>query len=406
MKMSIFDVGSSLRLRQYYYMIVRHKVVFTAVVTVSILISMFVAISMPKIYRAETVLLVQDKDILKPLISGLVISPSVGARLRHIKEELLSWQRMTLLVEKLGLDKQVKTPLDYEKLIKSLRENISIRRRGDDIIAIGFDGVSPKKAQEIVQTYSDIIVDGSLTSQKIETSSAIEFISEQLATYREKLEASEERLRKFREVYMTTLPLAIRTNEQIVRLRLTLNQLMIDNTELHPRVIQTRQLIDQLESQRDSQMKQAQADGADIAMEDFGKLVSSLPRQEQHLAKLQRDYDVNARMYDNLLQRLETAKISETLENSDKGPKFKILEPARLPLKPVKPNKPLIALSGLFIGIGLGCVLVFLIDLSNTSIRDLQEASSLLELPIFGSISPINTEQAIIEHRLRREVSV
>lgn len=387
-------------------MVVRHKLMFAIIVAVSFLASMIAAYQMPKIYRAETVLLVQGGDILSPLIQGLAITPSTAHRLRALKEELLSWERLTLLAEKLKLDKEAKSPLQYERLINSLRENTDIKLRQQGTISLSFEGEVPKEAQDIVQTLSDIIVDGTLTSQKIETSDAIDFIDSQLEEYRAKLEESEERLRKFKEVYMTTLPLAIRTNEQITNLKLQLNQLMIDNTEFHPRVIETKKLIAQLEEQRNRQMKQAQEEGADVSAEDFASLVSSVPRQEQHLAKLQRDQSVNARIYDQLLQRLETAKISETLENADKGPRFKILEPARLPLVPVKPNKPLIAIAGLIIGMGLGCVVIYLIELSNTSIRSLEEAAAIFDLPVFGSISPINPEQIILEERMRKEASV
>ncbi|MDD5672173.1 MAG: GNVR domain-containing protein, partial [Candidatus Omnitrophica bacterium] len=188
--------------------------------------------------------------------------------------------------------------------------------------------------------------------------------------------------------------------------KLELNQLLIENTDQHPRVVEMRQLIQRLEDTRNQQMQQAQQEGADIETEDFEKLVSSVPRQEQHMAELQRDYDVQARIYDSLLQRLETAKISQTLEDADKGPSFKVLEPARLPLVPVKPNKPLMALGGLAVGVALGLIAVYLLDLSNTSIRNLEEAAALLEFPVFGSISPIDPEKIMLEHKLRREVGV
>jgi uncharacterized protein involved in exopolysaccharide biosynthesis len=359
-----------------------------------------------KIYRAETALLVRDEDILNPLISGLAISPSLSSRLRTLREELLSWQRLTLLVEELKLDKEVRGPLDYERLIKRLRDNISVKMGGTQIITISYEGPQPKMAQSIVQTLSDIIIGGTITSQSVEASSAIRFIDDQLAGYRTKLEESEENLRKFRELYSSTLPVATQMNQQLVNLKMQLNNLLVDNTEEHPRVIQTKQMIAALESQRDEQMKLAQAEGVDIAPEEYAKMISSVPRQEQHLSRLQRDYMVNANIYESLLQRLQTAKLSETLEDSEKGPKFRILEPARLPLEPVKPRKILVVLGGLLIGIILGGTAVFLLELSNTSIRNLDEARNILELPIFGSIPPIVPEELLIQESLRRTGSV
>ena len=404
--MNFNSVTQTLRLREYYYMMLRHKLVFAWVVAICLTIATISTFFMTKIYRSETAVLVQDEEILNPLISGLAIAPSMGARLRTFREELLSWQRLTLLVEQLKLNKDVKNPLEFERLIKKLRDNINIKMGGSQIITISFEGPDPQLAQNIVQTMSDIVVGGSLTSQKIEASSAIRFIEEQLNSYRTKLEKSEEDLRKFRELYASTLPVATQMNAQLVNLKLELNNLLVENTEEHPRVQQVRNQIKILENQRDTQMKQAKAEGVDIAPEEYAKLVSSVPRQEQQLSKLQRDYMVNANVYESLLQRLETAKISETLENSEKGPKFRILEPARLPLEPVKPRKILVVLGGFVVGLLIGAAVVYLLELSNTSIRTIDEARSLLEFPVFGSIPPINPEELMIQESLRRVGSV
>ena len=401
------NFSQSLRLREYYYMALRHKLLFGVTVLITVLIAGAIAFVSPKIYQAETVLLVEGGDnILNPLINGLAISPSVSSRMRYLREELLSWQRITLLVEKLKLDEKAKTPLEFERLIKTLRETIQIRLRGDDLITIAFEGVDPKKTQDIVQTISDIIIDGNLTSADLETNSAIRFIKKQLDSYREKLETSEVKLREFREIYSTSLPIAMRMNEQLVALKMELNNLLVDNTEEHPRVIHTKKLIAQLQEQRDSYIKSAHDEGVDIKPEDYAKFMTSVPLQEQQLAKLQRDYSVNESIYQRLLQRLETAKISQTLEDSENAMKFKILEPARLPLEPVKPNKPLFVFGGLIIGLGLGAALIYIIELSNTSIRTLDEARGLLELPIFGSVATIRPEELLMGERMREEIGV
>jgi len=405
--MNLSNVTSTLRVREYYYMLLRHKFLFTALVTISILTAGLVSLMLPKIYRAETILLIKEERILNPLISGLAISPRAAERMRTLREELLSWQRLTLLVEKLELDRSVKTPLDYEELIQNLRNNITVRLRGQDLIRISFEGSDPKKAQEIVQTLSDIIIDGNIMSQNIEANSAIRFIEGRLGEYRTKLEDSEETLREYKEVYNRTLPIATRMNEQLVQLKLQLSSLMVDNTEAHPKVLQTRKLIAQIEGQRDEFMRLAEEQGVlEISATDYAQLVSSVPRQEQHLSKLQRDYGINARIYDSLLSRLETAKISETLEQSDQGTKFQVLEPARLPLKPIKPNKPIILLAGLMIGIALGIIVLYLLELSDDSIRNEDQARMLLNLPVFGAIGIIRPEELIAGRRIRTGVHI
>ncbi|MCM8776585.1 MAG: hypothetical protein NC930_09615, partial [Candidatus Omnitrophica bacterium] len=178
--MNLTNVSQTLRLREYYYMILRHQIVFMAAVLIAISGAGFLAVTLPKIYRAETTLLIEDEKLLNPLISGLAISPSVQARLRTLREELLSWQRLTLLVEKLGLNKDTKNPLAFERLIKSLRDSIAVKMRGSSLISVSYEGVDPKKAQEIVETLATIIVEGNMTSVTLEANSAIQFIQDQM----------------------------------------------------------------------------------------------------------------------------------------------------------------------------------------------------------------------------------
>lgn len=404
--MNFQNFSSTLRLREYYYMVLRHQRIFFGLIAASLAVSLTFCLFLPKIYRAETVLLVEEEQILNPLISGLAISTRVSDRLRTLREELLSWNRLTRLVEALKLDKDAKSPSQYENLIKDLRERINIKTRGSNIIMVNYEGPNAKEAQDVVQKLGEIIIEGSLTSQDADANSAIRFIEEELNMYREKLETSEEDLRDFKEIYNANLPIATRMNEQLVALKIELNRLLTENTEEHPRVLETRNLIKNLEQQRDTQIQTAQDEGAQIDPTEYATLISSVPRQEQQMAKLQRDYFVNAGIYESLLQKLETAKISHRLENSDKGTKFRTLEPARLPLRPVKPNPMLMLLAGLLIGLGIGSVAVYVFELSDNSIRNVDEARFLLELPILGVIGSIRPEELLAENRLRRMASV
>ena len=387
-------------------MVMRHKLLMFVTILACVAGAVSYSFSLPKVYRAQTVLMIENEQILNPLISGLAITPSSGARMRAMREQLLSWPRLTLLAEKLGLDKKVKTPYEYETLIKNLRENIDIKMRGDGIIVIAAEAHQAKKAQEIVEALATIIVEGTITSTNLQANSAIAFITDQLDHYREKLESSETKLRQFNELYASTLPVATRLNEQLVQLKMELNRLLVENTPKHPRVIQTRDLIRQIEEQRDSQFAAARDAGLDVGDENYAHLVSSVPLQEQELARLRRDYNVNNSLYQQFLQKLETAKLSQTLEQAEKGLKFSMLEPARLPLKPYKPNRLIISFAGIFIGFGAAIGLIFLIEMSNTAIKTVDQARELLELPIFGTIATINPEELLLGERLKQDAAV
>jgi capsular polysaccharide biosynthesis protein len=93
-----------------------------------------------------------------------------------------------------------------------------------------------------------------------------------------------------------------------------------------------------------------------------------------------------------LLERLETARISEQLEDSENKTKFKIIEPARFPLKPVKPNKIKLGLMGFMLGAmaGFGCI--YLVEYSDQSFKEVGELKAFFDIPVLGAISKIVTE--------------
>src|SRR3989338_7178300 len=112
-----------------------------------------------------------------------------------------------------------------------------------------------------------------------------------------------------------------------------------------------------------------------------------------------RDVKVNESIYNMLLQRLETAKITQRLQSSKEGTRYTILDPPRVPLKPFEPNKALVTFIGLFFGIFIGIALVILTEFLDSSFLDVQEAKEYLGEPLLGAISKIRTLDSMMEEK-------
>jgi capsular polysaccharide biosynthesis protein len=54
------------------------------------------------------------------------------------------------------------------------------------------------------------------------------------------------------------------------------------------------------------------------------------------------------------MKKFMEARVAHGLEKGQMGERFTLIDPARLPEKPVRPNRPAILLIGLFLGIGAG----------------------------------------------------
>ncbi|MHC4862383.1 MAG: Wzz/FepE/Etk N-terminal domain-containing protein [Planctomycetota bacterium] len=68
-----------------------------------------------------------------------------------------------------------------------------------------------------------------------------------------------------------------------------------------------------------------------------------------------------------------------------------VLEPPSLPFRPKSPNQTLIAIAGLFLGLGAGVVVVVARDVLDRSYRDTDEVVASLNVPVLGSIATIET---------------
>jgi polysaccharide chain length determinant protein (PEP-CTERM system associated) len=125
---------------------------------------------------------------------------------------------------------------------------------------------------------------------------------------------------------------------------------------------------------------------------NYQSRVEMAPKLEQELASLTRDYKNTKGAYDELMKKRLEAAQSEKLEITQQGEQFKVLDPAKVPLKPFKPDRLKILLIGLMLSLGLGGGLVFLIEYLDQSFYSVKDIESYLELPVLASIPLASTQ--------------
>lgn len=486
--MDIFK-ATQFNINDYLQIIFRRKWLFIIPFLTIFLTVTIGSFFLPKIYRATAILLVEEKELLTPLVRDVAVAPTIEQRLNVLKEQILSWERLEVMANNLGLTKNIKGEKKLIFFIRSLRERITVESMGRFLIKISFEDQNPITARDIVNSVTKTFVEENLSTQEEEAKSAIKFIEEQVNIYKQKLENSEAALKEFKEKYLLELPgspgsdvgkaigaqdallqikldleEALKTkqilqkqlaeqekfiiskttvtnpvieqlNAKLIDLQTQLNELKLNKcTDDHPLVISLKNNIEDVKNriQQESQSKisseiteinpvyqeiesklrdtetlidslksrQAQLQ---VLSKEYESKSRSVPGQEQELIRLTRDMGVNENIYAMLLNRLETANISKRLEQSERGTRFKVIDPARIPLFPCKPNKQMLALLGLIIGsiLGFGCV--FLGEYTDHSLRNLEEAESILAIPSLGSISKIITSEELRDTQIRRK---
>ncbi|MGA9240549.1 MAG: polysaccharide biosynthesis tyrosine autokinase [Silvibacterium sp.] len=97
---------------------------------------------------------------------------------------------------------------------------------------------------------------------------------------------------------------------------------------------------------------------------------------------LKQEADSNRQLYDGLLQKLKEASLSAGLESSN----VRIVDRARVPLHPARPNIPMNLEFALLIGLVGGVAIAFVLEALDTTVRTPDQAESISGLPTLGVI--------------------
>lgn len=204
-----------------------------------------------------------------------------------------------------------------------------------------------------------------------------------------------------------------------------LEELLLRYTDKHPEVIAVRQTIEELKARQAEELdrmkktnrvpgnlskslnanpvfqsieieaKHTEVQIAELRQDvaqrqarvsELQRLVNTVPDTEAELKRLNRDYNVINANYQALLQRLETAKLSEEADKTGVV-KFKIIDPPSVPFAPVAPKRNVLFLAVLVVAIGSAAALAYLLNLLRPVFHDLRLLAEVTSLPVLGAVS-------------------
>jgi polysaccharide chain length determinant protein (PEP-CTERM system associated) len=127
---------------------------------------------------------------------------------------------------------------------------------------------------------------------------------------------------------------------------------------------------------------------------DYRTRVENAPVRELAMANLTRDYQNTKESYHSLLNKSQEAQQAENLERRQKGEQFKVIDPARIPEKPFKPDVPKILLFGLLLGMGSGFGMAFFREQMDRSFKDAEDLETTLGFKVLANIPKIEKKAA------------
>ncbi len=436
--------------------------------------ALVVAFTKPNVYESTGSILVENRNIVGPLMEGVAEQTEVAYMASIVSEIAFSRRLLERILEVGGWIDDSTSGQERERLMQDLRGRTTVRNRGRNLITISYRDQDPERAYDVANMFVDWIIRESMKSQREESLSAFKFIDSQVQEYHAKLVDSELALKRFRDENLDALPESSRqVGERAMGLRREAESLRLEISELNAQEIslveqlsketvvtnaagrqsQIRLRLAELESElatlrlsyhdaypdivriqgQISQLREELAvlegvagvaaaavtsDGGTGQGQDlFGDLRSRLAdirtrqssasvrlreletlleleidrsqkigESEQALTELNRDYEVNQDIYQDLLRRREKARVSMTMDQEQQGLIMSVQEPPAVPFTPTGLRFLHIALAGLVFSFALPLAITALLVQFDPRVR-MKEQIEQLQVPVLSVIS-------------------
>lgn len=300
--------------------------------------------------------------------------------------QLIEAKGLSLLVSEIDAEPGTTFTVSYIsrlKAITNLQDNLVIADEGKDtgILTLSLTGDDQTQIKNIIDSISTNYLSQNIARQAAQDAKSLEFLNEQLPKVRSDLDLAEDKLNGYRQ-QKDSVDLSLEAKavlDQIVNVDNQLNELTIRESEVsqlftkeHPTY---KALMEKRKTLQDEKNK-------------LNKRVSAMPETQQEVLRLSRDVDSGRAVYMQLLNRQQELSIAKSSAIGN----VRIIDNAITQPKPIKPNKVLIILLGLVIGLFISVGLV----LARVVLRKGIESPEQLEelgISVYASV-PVSEEFA------------
>ncbi|MGB8658704.1 MAG: GNVR domain-containing protein [Candidatus Zixiibacteriota bacterium] len=118
---------------------------------------------------------------------------------------------------------------------------------------------------------------------------------------------------------------------------------------------------------------------------------------ESVLRNLEHEAEMKQRIYELFISQAQGSQISQEMSKAVSTNRFKIIEPAKIPIRPIRPDKRMIAMFSGLMGLIIGIAAVIMAETLDHSFRDVEEVESYLNVKVLGTVSKIDKLNALFK---------
>ena len=427
-----------------------------------LLFGLVVITLLPNRYEASATVFVDTQTAVSAATRTLTLDENTDSQIQLVREALLGGPQLGKIADDTGLTARARTPEERQKVIDKLRNQIQIFLRaagaaaGGGTYVISYTNRDRQTSLNVVDRFVNTFVEEALGGKLKGSEQAQQFLAQQIAELEQRLRNAEEALATFKKEHVGLLPgnqadyfnrldtelanldaaqtklsvATMRRNElerqlsgedplvpggapkgvaagapasdtatRLQQSQQQLDELLLNYTEKHPKVIELRNTIAQLQKRLNDEIEAARKGDAsaaartglaaspvyqtlklqydqvgveiaglqaDIAnhrqrVASLRSMMNTAPEVEAQFSRLNRDYNVIKAQYEALVEQLGRARLGEQAAQTGVI-RFDVVDPPRAGFDPVFPKRPLFAVGALAAAIAAGVGVAFLLN--------------------------------------------
>lgn len=428
------STSSEFDYKKYLQLVKRKKRLFVFVALAIMTGSVAASYLLPKKYAAKSTVFI-EKSVISELVKGIAVTPSVEDKIKVLTYAMSSRSLLLKVIDELDLNVRKQSDAELEEMVKEFQKGTEIKLRDKEgLFIISFTHEKPRIARDYVNILVRRYIEENISSKREESYGATKFLSEQISTFKGKLDEAEKGVNDFKREKVALLAadngsiqreindaqikmeeIRIRKNqlesmrslmikadplrERLTFLQKRLEELRQEYTDSYPEVIRVKAEIesvkDQLGGRRggpeyptanpqdlekiDVELKSHKAIEANLRaqMAENRALLRGIPVARANLEQLEQERINRKTIYEQLYARHGQSEVSKQMEVQDKTTTFRIIDPAVMPIKPVSPNRVMIILMGIAAGLAGGVGVLLCLDYLDRSVRSVDTLKSL-----------------------------
>lgn len=233
-------------IQDYIQILKRQKIQIIVISSIIFIISVFIAIRLPAIYKSTATILIEQQEIPTELVSSTVTSYA-DQRIQMISKRVMSRENLENIVDKFNLYAETRKASSSASILDAMKDNISLDMVSANVIDprsgrptqatiafnLSFTSKSAKNAQQVANELVSLYLNENLKQRTQAATDTTAFLSKEAAKLNKKISLIEQELATFKQNNAASLPelqqlnlrLMDRTGQQVMEAERKINSL-------------------------------------------------------------------------------------------------------------------------------------------------------------------------------------